>query len=177
LAQELLARQSPEAIAAALIRLYRARLPEPAPVTILPPEAPRRAAREPAAPYGGEAGTGSWFRAPVGRRDKADPKWLIPLICRQGGVTKPEIGAIRIFDTETKFEIAPHAAERFAASIAAHSNAELPLEPSTPPGAGRGGPRPHAPRPPRADKPARPPFGGKPNEQQRRRQNKAKRAG
>jgi ATP-dependent RNA helicase DeaD len=180
LAQELLARQSPEAIAAALIRLYRARLPEPAPVTILPPEAPRRAARELAAPYGGEAGTGSWFRAPVGRRDKADPKWLIPLICRQGGVTKPEIGAIRIFDTETKFEIAPHAAERFAAAIAAHSNAELPLEPSTPPGAGpsRGGPRPHAPRPPRAgaDKPPRP-FGGKPNEQQRRRANKAKRAG
>jgi ATP-dependent RNA helicase DeaD len=187
LAQELLARQSPEAIAAALIRLYRARLPEPAPITILPPDAPRRAARDMAAPppHRGAGSAGIWFRAAVGRRDNADPKWLIPLICRQGGVTKQEIGAIRIFDRETKFEIAPDAAERFTAAIAAQNGAELPLEPSTPPGAGfsRGAPRsnaprPHAPRPPRgADKPAQPPFGAKPNEQQRRRQNKAKRAG
>ena len=62
--------------------------------------------------------TGIWFRAAVGRRENADPKWLIPLICRQGGVTKQDIGAIRIFDGETKFEIAPEAAERFAAAIA-----------------------------------------------------------
>jgi ATP-dependent RNA helicase DeaD len=179
LAQELLARQSPEAIAAALIRLYRARLPDPAPITILPPEGPRRATREPAPPYRGEAGTGIWFRAAVGRQDNADPKWLIPLICRQGGITKQEIGAIRIFDGETKFEIAPEAAERFAAAVAAQTGAEVALEPSSPPGAGSTrplrptGPRPQAPRP---DKPPRP-YGGKPTEQQRRRVNKAKRPG
>ena len=179
-AQQLLARQSPEAIAAALIRLYRARLPEPAPVTILPPEAPRRAARDMSAPsHHAVQGEGIWFRAAVGRRENADPKWLIPLICRQGGVTKQEIGAIRIFDGETKFEIAPQSAERFAAAIAIHNGGELPIEPSTPPGpaVGRGAPRPYTPRPPRADKPARPPFGAKPNEQQRRRMNKSKRAG
>ena len=31
----------------------------------------------------------------------ADPKWLVPLICRMGGVEKRDIGAIRIFDRET----------------------------------------------------------------------------
>jgi ATP-dependent RNA helicase DeaD len=179
LAQELLARQSPEAIAAALIRLYRARLPEPAPVTILPPEAPRRAARDMSDPpsYRSADGAGIWFRAAVGRRDNADPKWLIPLICRQGGITKQEIGAIRIFDRETKFEIAQDAAERFTAAIAAVNNAEVPLEPTTPPSAGpaRGAPRGNTPRP-YAAKPARP-YGAKPNEQQRRRVNKAKQAG
>jgi ATP-dependent RNA helicase DeaD len=59
-----------------------------------------------------------WFRLNVGRRRKADPKWLIPEICRQGGVTKRAIGAIRIFDEETKFEIDASLAEAFAASIA-----------------------------------------------------------
>ena len=85
LAQELLARQSPEAIAAALIRLYRARLPEPAPVTILPPEAPRRAARDMSAPppIAATDGAGIWFRAagrPPGqcRPEMADPADLPP---------------------------------------------------------------------------------------------------
>ena len=187
LAQELLARQSPEAIAAALIRLYRARLPEPAPVTILPPEAPRRAARDmPPRPIAARPVTGVWFRAAVGRQNNADPKWLIPLICRQGGVTKQEIGAIRIFDNETKFEIAPEAAERFTAAIAAQRG-DVALEPSSPPGGNfsRGGPprangprptgpRPFTPRPQRSgpEKPARS-FDGKPSEQQRRRLNRA----
>jgi hypothetical protein len=33
-----------------------------------------------------------WFRLNVGREKNADPKWLIPLICRQGHVTKQDIG-------------------------------------------------------------------------------------
>ena len=51
----------------------------------------------------------------VGRAAKADPKWMIPIICRRGGVTKSDIGDIRIMDRETLFEIAPKAAEAFAA--------------------------------------------------------------
>lgn len=58
-----------------------------------------------------------WFRLSVGREKQADPKWLIPEICKQGGITKREIGAIRIFDTETKFEIVEHAAAAFAESV------------------------------------------------------------
>ena len=54
----------------------------------------------------------------VGRARNADPRWLIPLICRRGHVTKSEIGSIRISERETRFEIARHAAERFAAMAA-----------------------------------------------------------
>jgi len=54
-----------------------------------------------------ERGEGAWFRLPIGRHDNADPKWLVPLICRLGHVTKRDIGLIKIFDRETKFEISP----------------------------------------------------------------------
>jgi ATP-dependent RNA helicase DeaD len=58
-----------------------------------------------------------WFRMNIGRDRNADPRWLVPLICRRGHVTNREIGSIRIFDRETKFEIARAAAERFATVI------------------------------------------------------------
>ena len=58
-----------------------------------------------------------WFRLSVGRSANADPKWLIPLICRRGHVTKKDIGSIRIFDRETKFEIARDAVDRFTAAL------------------------------------------------------------
>ena len=57
------------------------------------------------------------FRMTVGRRNNADPRWLVPIICRRGHVTKKDIGLIRIFDRETQFEIAPHAAAHFAAAV------------------------------------------------------------
>ena len=60
---------------------------------------------------------GVWFRVNVGRERKADPKWLLPEICRQGDVTKKEIGAIKVFDTETLFQVAPGAVEKFTALV------------------------------------------------------------
>ncbi|MDP2307459.1 MAG: DEAD/DEAH box helicase [Pseudomonadota bacterium] len=60
---------------------------------------------------------GVWFRMNVGRNDQADPRWLIPLICRRGGVEKNDIGAIRIHDDETRFEVAGDVASRFASSV------------------------------------------------------------
>jgi ATP-dependent RNA helicase DeaD len=184
LAQQLLARQSPESIATALIRLFRARLPSPEDITVQvsapPPARPAiRAPREPSpyAPSNGGAAM-SWFRAAVGRKNNADPKWLIPLLCRLGGITKQEIGAIRIFDRETKFEILAHAAERFQASVMAVPNNDTVIEPTTPPGAGPA--RDPGPRPPKQKKPftAKPPRleGAKPNEQERRRKNQALKA-
>ncbi len=56
----------------------------------------------------------AWFRLNIGRAQNADPRWLLPLICRAGGVTKTEIGAIRIFDNETRFEIVADVADAFA---------------------------------------------------------------
>jgi ATP-dependent RNA helicase DeaD len=53
----------------------------------------------------------------VGRNRNADPRWLLPLICRRGHVTEREIGGIRILDRETKFETARNAAGRFASAV------------------------------------------------------------
>jgi ATP-dependent RNA helicase DeaD len=96
LARRLLEERSPEAVAAALVRLYRSRLPEPEEVFNAPPQrsapherAPPRPRREygsaPAEGEGGGAsgdGDSAWFRLTIGRANNADPKWLIPLICR-----------------------------------------------------------------------------------------------
>jgi ATP-dependent RNA helicase DeaD len=120
LARALLEGRSAEDIAAALIRLYRARLPSPEELfdggayKPNPRDKAPRGPREPSDPGADsqwdrgarEQGSGGvWFRLNVGREKNADPKWLIPLICRRGHVTKPDIGAIRIFGRETKFEI------------------------------------------------------------------------
>jgi ATP-dependent RNA helicase DeaD len=54
-----------------------------------------------------------WFRVNIGRERNADPRWLLPLICRAGAVTKAEIGAIRIEDKDTRFQIAAEFADQF----------------------------------------------------------------
>ncbi len=54
-----------------------------------------------------------WFQVNIGHERKADPRWLLPLLCRAGNVTKNEIGAIRIFDRDTRFEIAEEFADQF----------------------------------------------------------------
>jgi ATP-dependent RNA helicase DeaD len=63
-------------------------------------------------------GEGSvWFRANIGRKKNAEARWLLPMICRRGGIDKGDIGAIRIMDTTTEFEISERVAESFAARI------------------------------------------------------------
>ena len=74
----------------------------------------------------------TWFRLDVGRNKNADPKWLIPLICRIGGISKPQIGAIRTFPEETRFEIAKTHEKAFREAIAA-SKDEVRITPSEAP--------------------------------------------
>ena len=185
-ARTLLARSSPETVAAAFARLAQARLPAPARITILPPEPQARPVRAPRlgnnAAHGTHGGHGTWFRLPLGRKQNADPRWLVPLICKAGGVTKQDIGTIRIFDRETKFEIASHVAHGFAEAASQQSEAQI--MPAAPPGSAAP-PRPHtdngAAKPAHSfkkapSKPYAPKAGGKLTEQQRRRRNKAGRA-
>jgi ATP-dependent RNA helicase DeaD len=58
-----------------------------------------------------------WFRAAIGRRKNAEARWLLPMICRRGGIDKRDIGAIKIMDTTTEFEVSERVAETFAARI------------------------------------------------------------
>ncbi|ODT87965.1 DEAD/DEAH box helicase [Phenylobacterium sp. SCN 70-31] len=160
LARRLLERRDAEAVAAALVRLHRSRLPEPE--DILPDRGPDRGDKprplRPERQAQIDSADGSWFRLPIGRSKNADPKWLVPLICRLGHVTKKDIGLIRIFDHETKFQIASDVEGRFQDSVRAAADAgELRINPSSPPGAapershaerGRPGRPPHRPRAP-----------------------------
>ena len=129
LGRRLLEGRNAEELAATLARFMRARLPKPeddfsqAPA----PAAPGHREREPQRGIGGSA----WFRVTVGRRNNADPKWLIPLICRMGDVTKAEIGSIRVFDTDTRFEIASGSADAFAAKVRGAGAHEPRIEPAT----------------------------------------------
>jgi ATP-dependent RNA helicase DeaD len=128
-ARALLAERTPQELAAALVRMYHARLPEPeeldAPAAPPPraqhtderrerPSGPRQTASRPEAPQIGREGM-VVFRMNIGRNANADPRWMIPVICRRGGITKNEIGAIRILDSETQFEVVERAAGHFAA--------------------------------------------------------------
>ncbi|MBR0648942.1 DEAD/DEAH box helicase [Roseomonas terrae] len=119
LARQLLAEAAPapEAAVAALLRVLRAPLPAPEELTEITDRAPARdaAPRREAAPAGGQEGV--WFRMDVGRDGRADPKWLLPFLCRRGHVTRQEIGRIRILARETQFEVAPYAATRFASAV------------------------------------------------------------
>jgi ATP-dependent RNA helicase DeaD len=58
-----------------------------------------------------------WFRMNIGRQHNADPRWLLPLLCRRGHITRNDIGAIRIAANESMFEIPRAAAARFAAAV------------------------------------------------------------
>ena len=65
-----------------------------------------------------------WYRLNIGRERNADPKWLIPLICNAGGVTKAEIGSIKIHDRDTRFQIAAEFAEQFDVSVRTNKQKE-----------------------------------------------------
>jgi ATP-dependent RNA helicase DeaD len=67
---------------------------------------------------------GDWFVISVGRKQRAEPRWLLPMICKAGGVTKQAIGSIRIFDTETIFEIAADKVDSFLRSVGANGTGE-----------------------------------------------------
>jgi ATP-dependent RNA helicase DeaD len=106
LGAKLLETKSAEDIAALLVRAHRAAMP-------IPEELIERGAT----PLGGKAGPGGtanhragfedvlWFKIDIGRRQNADPRWILPLLCRRGHITKQEIGAIRIGPNETFFQI------------------------------------------------------------------------
>jgi ATP-dependent RNA helicase DeaD len=65
-----------------------------------------------------------WFRLNIGRERNADPRWLLPLICRAGDVSKSEVGAIKIFDRDTRFQIVAEFADQFAEAVRTNGSKE-----------------------------------------------------
>jgi ATP-dependent RNA helicase DeaD len=148
-AHALLAGRDPVAVALALLRRVRAALPAPEEL----PETARAGSetpRGPRPPRPGPPAEATWFSLSVGREKKADPKWILPLLCRRGGVTRDEIGKIVILASETRFEVAKGAAARFAeaARVPDPRAPGVRIAQARPPGEVLAGRPPEEPRPP-----------------------------
>jgi len=115
LADTLLNERSPRDIALLLAQAYRAKLPEPEEFSAQTVDAHRAAQKE---KHRAGLEDTVWFRLDVGRRRNADPRWILPILCRRGGITRNEIGAIRIGPNETYFQIPRTVADSFAKTAA-----------------------------------------------------------
>jgi len=165
---QLMARHSVEAIAAAYLRQQLASRPSPEDVTENP-VAGKPGDSDPRSRERFEGGT--WFKVNVGRKQRAEPRWILPMLCKAGDVTKTAIGSIRIFDTESIFEVAAPKADAFLRSITKNGSGEKGVtitavdgpgeRPAGPPPSQRRPPGPverydpDAPRPERADRQSR----------------------
>ena len=126
LARALVEKYSAEHLAAAIVRLTRAK--DSAPEILQTPDTQnakpsrrerfdpdRDDRRAPRAEHGGRRGSdfpdGQWIKLGVGRKKNADPKWLIPMLCKSGGFSRDSIGAIRIEPDATFVELKPEAAQ------------------------------------------------------------------
>lgn len=155
-AAELLDLHSPEQIAAAYLRLYQSRWSAPEELSAPGTPAP---ARERAA-----FGPSRWFALSVGNNDRAEARWLLPLLCRAANIDKSAIGAIRVQASETFVELAEPAVPGFLSALGEDgqldegitarqldSAPDLGFAPRAP----REDRPERAPRPPRADRPER----------------------
>jgi ATP-dependent RNA helicase DeaD len=141
LGKQLLEKTTPEQVAAALIRLYQQKLPAPEDVydddrMKRQQETGKNDKGQADVPYTDFARGGdmTWYRINIGRDKNADPKWLMPTICRLGHVTKRDIGSIKIFERETKFEITQEMQAKFEAAIALGLEDGVKIDPAVKPG-------------------------------------------
>ncbi|WP_390625191.1 DEAD/DEAH box helicase [Falsirhodobacter algicola] len=172
LAQTLIESFGAETVAAAFVRLWREG--RSAPEVLTDVSAPP-AAREPRPK--GEFGESVWYSLTVGHTGRAEARWLLPKLCEAGGITKNDIGAIRIQQDRSFVQIAKAAAPRFGdgltvedgidmARMEGEPSFERPERPRTPRGE-----RPfredRGPRPERSERPARPPRADRPAREDR----------
>ena len=114
---------------------------------------------KPRAPFGPSV----WFSVSTGRNEGAEPRTLLPMLCRLGDLTKDDIGAIRIQPSHSFVEIQQAAVARFVAALGPEMKVEMGAvvtQLDSPPDVAQGskappkrGPKP-APRAERAPRPA-----------------------
>jgi len=154
---------SPEQVAAAFLRMARAGQSAPEELDDAP--------RDPKAPRP-EFGESVWLSLSVGRNQNAEPRWLLPLLCGASGLTKRDIGAIRMQSEETWVQMAAGKADAFLAAIGPEMTLEKGVvvkrledapgsagAPASRPGKSSRGPKPKAVGKPRPKKAKEPPAG------------------
>ncbi|MCB2093939.1 MAG: DEAD/DEAH box helicase [Rhodobacteraceae bacterium] len=116
-AARLLKLHGAERIAAAYLRAYRDRhsAPEELAATGAPGTGPRGA---------GSFGPSRWFALSLGRKHRAEPRWILPMLCRAGNIGRDDVGAIRLQETETFVEILATRTTAITAAIGAGGRLE-----------------------------------------------------
>ena len=133
LAKELLTRHGPEVIAAAFIRAIKGDQSAPEELQDVPAQEPRQfesrdrrdrpsgefRADDAARPSKrkDDFAKSVWFSISVGRKQNAEPSWLLPLLCNGGNLTKQDIGAIKIQAEETFVQLNAECEDRFLEAI------------------------------------------------------------
>ncbi|MBT5944460.1 MAG: DEAD/DEAH box helicase [Rhodospirillaceae bacterium] len=112
-AKELLSHHDAEHIAAAFLRRHLE--DQTAPEELL--DAAPTESREPRKDRRDNFQDSVWFTLSVGRDERAEARWLMPMLCRAGHLTKQDIGAIRIQASETHVELAAGCVDRFLEGI------------------------------------------------------------
>ncbi len=116
---ELLARYSPEQIAAALMRLHQEKKPAPEELLDAAP-APSESTQHTRDHFGKSV----WVSLSIGRETQAEPRWILPMLCGAGHLTKGQIGAIKINPRETHVELKADCVDGFFAAIGASRKIE-----------------------------------------------------
>ncbi|MQQ09301.1 DEAD/DEAH box helicase [Epibacterium sp. SM1979] len=130
-------------LAAAYLRLYRS-------VRSAPEELSEVEERKPRAKE--EFGPSQWFSIAGGRATGAEPRRLLPMLCKLGGLNKDDIGAIRVRDEESFVQVLDASVAKFLEAIGPDMTVEdgaAIKQLDTPPNLG-------GPRPDRARRPERP---------------------
>lgn len=107
---------SPEQLAAAYLRLYHSHHTAPEELGDPSQDVKKRKER---APFGPSV----WFSVSGGRDAGAEPRRLLPMLCKAGNLTKDDIGAIRVQSGESFVELREGSAEGFLAALG--GNAEI----------------------------------------------------
>jgi ATP-dependent RNA helicase DeaD len=137
--EQLMAKRTPEEIAAALVRIHASQKPAPEELADDGPlrdsgyerdrgdrgrDRPRRergerSERSPREPreLRSDFADGSWVSLSIGRKHKAEPRWLLPMLCKAADLTKKDIGAIRINDDNTHVELAKGISDKLLAAL------------------------------------------------------------
>ncbi|MCK0138720.1 DEAD/DEAH box helicase [Aliiroseovarius sp. F47248L] len=109
LAEELVAKFSPAQLATAYLQLYHTAHAAPEELSAA------NAKQEERKPFGPSV----WFTLSKGRNQGADPRHLLPMLCKAGNITRNDIGAIRIQDDLSFFEVKEAQVEGFLSTLGA----------------------------------------------------------
>ena len=101
-----------EALAVAVVRQYMAQRSAPEDLATVNPDGPKPRARV-------EFEQSLWLSLSIGQEKRADPRWLLPMLCRAGDLSRRDIGAIRVQEARTLVQIHADTGPRFLAALGA----------------------------------------------------------